>query len=107
MAEQLCILSFGNSAKYRLTLPDCNKAEDVKKQVKAYLESKFPMLSDLDYYDTMTVTEVSGDKVADYAKYPEFGQNSVVAIEKVLATEVLDQESLERLNRNAPFDNID
>ena len=99
------VISFGDSIKYRLTA-DSAELTNLDEEIQKYLVKKFPEVSGLNFFDHMTVTEIDASNQADYADYPEFNENSIKEIKKVLSTEVEDHESLERLNSNAPWNNI-
>ena len=96
------IISFGNSTKYRLNADEASLA-NLKNDIRKYLVKKFPQISDLSFFDKMTVTEVNPGNSAEYASYPEFNEESVSEIKKVLSTEVRNEESVCRLNSNAPW----
>lgn len=104
-----CIISFGNSRKYRLSLPLDNAKRDLaslKDTVKTFLKNKFPGLEALSFYDKMTVAPVAEGNAKNYEKFPEFNAKSIQAIENTLSTEVEDAESLQILNDNAPWNSI-
>lgn len=101
------LISFGNSTQYLMDLPSgSDELADVKKDVEEYLEKNFPEIKALNYYDKMTVKEIPAADAKDYAGYEKFSAAAIPAIEKVLATEVEDEASLDRLNSNAAFGNI-
>lgn len=100
----VCIISFGNSTKYRLTLnEDPGQISDIKKEVTDYLAEKYPQLRALNFYDKVTVTPVTPENAAKYKDYEEFGPDSISQIKAVLSREVEDEESLHRLNSNEPW----
>lgn len=102
--NKICIISFGNSAEYRLRLDNCgNDPDDIKAEVRDYLDRKFPTLSALNFYDKMTVIPVDEADAPKYAGYREFDDDSVREIEAVLTRDTEDYESLRRLNSNAPW----
>ena len=96
------IISFGNSTKYRLNADEASLV-DLKNDIRKYLVNKFPQISDLNFFDKMTVTEVDSANSAEYASYPEFNEKSICEIKQVLSTEVHDEESVRNLNSNAPW----
>lgn len=102
MEARSYIISFGNSSKYRIT-PETGDLADIKKDVKDYLVKKFPQIKALDFYDKMTVEEITPENAAQYAGYKEFDADSIREIENVLSTEVEDARSLKELNSNAPW----
>lgn len=105
--SDLCIISFGNSEKYRLNLPEGSSAiDDIKSAVKSYLDDRYPSLAGIGYYDAMTVLPVSKKDAAEYKDYPEFSEESVRHIEDTLRREVEDYESVRSLNRNAPWNDV-
>lgn len=100
--NKVCILSFGNSAKYRLPVEQTG-AKDisaVRADVKEYLKRKFPQLDAGGFYDKVSVEELTD---AETAGYPVFNESALDSIKSVLGTEVRDYESLSKLNLNAPF----
>ena len=102
MENTVYIISFGDSTKYRFT-PDESTLDSVRRDIKSYLASKFPQLSAPEYFEHMTVTEVNAGNEDEYKDYPEFNADSIGEIKQVLSTEVKDEESLRRLNSNAPW----
>lgn len=105
MKIPFCLISFGNSTVYRLPVDKCDsgKIEDLKEDVRNYLDSRFPEMKALDYYSKMTVRHIDSDDAARYSSYPEFNEDAVRKIEETLDTEVRDHQSLEELNLNAPY----
>ncbi|MBD5195454.1 MAG: hypothetical protein HDS12_00320 [Bacteroides sp.] len=103
--KKTCILSFGNSSKYKVPSIECNNTDIklVEKEVKEYLKVKFPEIEALPFYSSMTVEEVDADEAEGY---PEFNAEALKNIEKTLSREVEDARSLDELNNNAPFANI-
>ena len=102
--KTVCIISFGNSTKYRLTIDKgADQVSDIKAEVKNYLENKFPTLSPLNFYDKVSVVPVDPSNCEKYKDYPEFDDNSIDEIKKVLSREVEDYEDVRNLNSNAPW----
>lgn len=107
--EKYCIVSFGNSRKYRISIPKGDAKRDLaslKDEVKEYLKGKFPQIEALSFYDKLTVAPVPENSDEDYSRFPELNKQSLAEIESVLSTEVEDAESLEELNSNAPWNSI-
>ncbi|MDE6393492.1 MAG: hypothetical protein K2L59_09540 [Muribaculaceae bacterium] len=102
--DTVCIISFGNSTKYRLALGSRGgELADIKAVVREYLVDRFPDLSDLDFYDRMTVVPVNAGDEEKYRNYREFDDSSVREIESVLSREVEDSEDVRGLNSNEPW----
>lgn len=102
--KTVCIISFGNSTKYRLTIDKgCDQVSDIKAEVKDYLEKKFPTLSSLNFYDKISVVPVDVSNCEKYKDYPEFDDDSIDEIKKVLSREVESYEDVRNLNSNAPW----
>ncbi len=100
------IVSFGNSKKYVVHIDSKSQAlNDLRQEIKGYLERKFPEMKGLNYYDKMTIKFVPKDEEAQYAGYPEFNAESVPEIKQTLASEVEDEASVRRLNDNDPYGN--
>ena len=99
-----CIVSFGNSTEYRLTLTEgASQVADLKEEVKSYLAKKFPDLNSLNFYDKMTVIPVTPENEEKYRGYKEFDSNSIDEIKAVLSREVEGSQSVRELNDNAPW----
>lgn len=101
--DKICIISFGNSTKYRLRLDHCDQVADIKATVRDYLDKKFPTLSGRNFYDKMTVIPVDSDEEEKYRDYKDFDDNSVHEIEKVLSRSTENYESVRELNSNEPW----
>lgn len=103
--KETCVISFGDSAVYRLPDIPTEGAEisKVEKDVKAFLKAKYPQLEALPFYSKMTVRKV---KEEDAIKYPEFSPAALEDIKKTLAAEVADARSIAELNLDAPFSDI-
>lgn len=103
--KETCVISFGDSATYRLPAIESNGRDlsKVAEDVKAWLKAKFPQLTALPFYSKMTVRKMNE---ADAKAYPEFNPNSLKTIKETLASEVADAMSIKDLNLNAPFANV-
>lgn len=103
--KQTVVISFGDSVRYRVpAIESSEKDLDlVKKEVETYLKATFPADGSFPYYSAMTVERVPADEAAGY---PEFNADAMKSIEKTLRTEVRDARSLDELNLNAPFSDI-
>lgn len=98
------LVSFGNSSEYVLRTEE--KSETlvaIRREIKEYLENKFPEMKGINFYDKISVTPISKDDETKYAEYPKFSPAAVEEIKKILSVEVEDAESLRRLNSNAAF----
>lgn len=103
--KKTCIISFGDSAKYRVPAIECSDKDMklVENEVKEYVKVKFPEIEALPYYSKLTIKEVDSTEAEGY---PEFNESAMKAIEKVLSTEVEDARSIDELDLNAPYSDI-
>lgn len=101
--EKYYVISFGNSKKYKVPADDSKTIECAKEDIAKYLTEKFPSVDYLSFYKHITINEEPGSE-AD--QYEDLECAKIEDIEKVLGVEVKDMESLDLLNRNAPFDDI-
>lgn len=103
--KETCVISFGDSAEYRLPDIPTEGAEisKVEKDVKSFLKAKYPQLAALPFYSKMTVRKM---KETEALQYPEFSPAALDNIKKTLAAEVADARSIAELNLNAPFSDI-
>ncbi|MDE7180750.1 MAG: hypothetical protein K2N88_06090 [Muribaculaceae bacterium] len=103
--KKTVVISFGDSAKYRV--PSIESSEKdlkaVEENVKTYLKVKFPEIEALPFYSSMKVEEVDP---AEAANYDEFNADALKSIRSVLVTEVKDARSLDVLNSDAPYSDI-
>lgn len=102
------VVSFGNSRKYRVEscCADSPAIKDVKKEVLEFLKEKFPLLDADRYYDYIEVVELTPENREEYGDCPLLTPGAVSEIKDTLTTEVLDEESLRRLDSNAPYADI-
>ncbi|MDE6006885.1 MAG: hypothetical protein K2G67_04975 [Muribaculaceae bacterium] len=103
--KETCVISFGDSATYRISDIAAEGVElpKIEKEVKVFLKEKFPQLTALPYYSKMTVRKM---KLEDALKYPEFSSNALDNIKKTLAAEIADARSIAELNLDAPYSDI-
>lgn len=102
--DAVCIISFGNSTKYRLDLGKDNlRIADIKAAVHDYLQKKFPTLGALNFYDRMSVVAVDPSEIEKYKDYKPFDNRSVDEIRSVLSREVEGYEDVRSLNSNEPW----
>lgn len=98
------LISFGNSRQYVLHTDEKSETvEALHREIKDYLERKFPEIKGINFYDKFSVDRIPEDKEADYADYPRFSPSAIEEIKKVLSIEVEDEASLRRLNSNDAF----
>lgn len=102
--EKEYLVSFGNSRQYLLRADSQSETIDnLRREVRDYLEQKFPEMRGVDFYDKMSVKPIDEADEAKYAGYPQFGPAAIEEIKRVLSVEVEDAASLRRLNSNAAF----
>lgn len=100
-ADKVCIVSFGNSTKYRLTLSGNHmQAKDLAAEVRDYLEKNFPELNSIEFYSKMTVSPVTPENSDEFKDYEPFSPQAVLEIEKTLSREVDNAEDVRSLNSN-------
>ncbi len=112
MNKKLYIVSFGDSAKFRVssdeTKENFEKSKiivDLENALNDYLKEKFPE-TNYTYYTVPSISEVDPADEGQYASYPELDSSALESIKKALAVEVEDMESNRRLNSDAPYSNI-
>lgn len=101
--KEICVISFGDSTKYRVSSDECKDIDKVKDEVKASLLKRFPEIAALPFYSQITVERMDA---ADAAQYPEFDEKALDSIKAVLDREVEDARSVDELNNDAPFSDI-
>lgn len=110
---RLYIVSFGDSAEYRMEyagtkeeFENSPRIKDLEKELAAYLKSKVAVGSHADTYATAKIKEVEAKDAAKYAGYPDFNDASVAKIKEVLLEEVQNMLHQKSIDRNAPYANI-
>lgn len=112
--ERLYIVSFGDSRKYKVEFKDVDNVDNyhhtdplkiIEQEISEYLQKEFPGQS-LAYFTTPKITEVKWSDREKYADYPELDRVEVEKIKSVLKREIEMRQDLDRLDRNAPFDQI-
>lgn len=99
------IVSFGNSNKYRLPfiVSDERDLSLVREDVQNYLKGRFPEFAGLTFFSRMNLEKTSDTQARSL---PEFNEDALKAIKKVLDMEVKNAEFQEQLDLNAPYSNI-
>lgn len=98
------VVSFGNSKQYVVRLVSNSPViDDLRQELKGYLERTFPRMQGLDYYAKMKVKYVPKEMEPEYAGYPVFTDGSIDEIKDILDTEAEDEASLRCLNSNDAF----
>lgn len=112
MKKKLYIVSFGDSAKFRVpsdeTKENFEKSKvvvDLENALNDYLKERFPE-TNYTYYTVPAISEVYPDDEEKYASYPELNASALDSIKEALAKEVEDMESTRSLNSDAPYSNI-
>lgn len=100
--SKVCILSFGNSTKYRLPVEESEDKDIalIRGDVKEFLKRKFPQLDANGFYDKVTLEELSEEEAKGYSLFDE---SALEAIKSLLGSEVRNSEAVAKLNLNAPF----
>jgi hypothetical protein len=110
--EKLYIISFGDSAKFRIKCADSKeelekskKLVDFENSLNSFLKEKFPA-GNYTFYTTPAITEVYPEDAAKYDSYPELDAKGVEKIKAVLLKEVEDMQSTRTLNSDAPYSDV-
>lgn len=106
----LYLVSFADSKVYRLPYQEGTdiktRLEALSGKLKVYLEKIYPD-QPIAYFTSPKVEEIYTEADAkQYSVYPLLNASAFEAIERKLGNEVLDRESLNRLNSDAPFSDI-
>lgn len=107
--KQLYIVSFGDSRQYRM-MYDGKDADhsplltEVETELNDYLKAEFPEDA-YTYYTTPRVVPIEWSDREEYMDYPELDRKAIEDIKQVLASEIRDMNSTDRLDRNAPYAN--
>lgn len=111
--KTLYLVSFGDSRKYKISfdgsaneLALSPSMTSIKKQLEKYIKEKDPFDSHPLYYASPLIEEIPPYKESAFDSYPELNKEAIDSIQKELVNEVDDQQDLECLNRNAPFDDL-
>ncbi len=112
MKSKLYIVSFGDSAKFRVssddTREDFEKSKlivDLENELNDYLKSKLPE-SNYTYYTTPAVHEVEPEDMDKYTDYPELDAKAIEAIKAALLVEVQNMQANRLDNSDAPYSNV-
>lgn len=102
----LYLVSFGDSAKYRMESEDgrFTLLNDIREKIERFLRNHFRSITVPKFYREPRVQEVSIENADRFASYPLLTADSVEDIEKVLLTEVSNMESVQEEILNAPYD---
>lgn len=108
--DKLYIVSYGNSAKFRVMFPGTAeelekspKIKDLSKKLKDYLEKEVKIGSQAGSYSTPKIIKPEPDDKEDYSEYPDLLHSSFDEIKKVLLREVETMQSVKEMSKNAPF----
>ncbi len=106
----LYLVSFADSEVYRLPYEEGTdiktRLDSLSEKLKVYLNGKYPD-EPVAYFTSPKVEEIYTESDAElYSSYPLLDADALAAIEKKLGREVLDRESVNRLNSDAPFADI-
>lgn len=103
--DKYYVISFGNSDKYFLHDSKVGKESRltrIENELNEYLQQKFPNET-FAYFTSPRVDEISPEHAKEYEKYPLLDSRAVESIKHVLAREVENMEANDRLDRNAPY----
>ncbi len=106
--EKIYLVSFGNSGKYILHDEASGKDSRLTKveaELNSFLRKRFPDES-FAYFTTPRVDEISNEDATEYASYPLLDSAAVDQIKDVLVKEVEDMEATRRINRDAPYSDV-
>lgn len=100
------VVSFGNSRKYRITASEDGASalfRNLEHKVRSYVERRYPALPAEKYYSAITVERVDPMFVADLEEYSTAALDD---FKNTIDREVADYESLEEIDSNAPWSDI-
>lgn len=99
---KLYLISVGDSREFRFKAEDGHEIQvKLENELNDYLKKRFPE-GNYAYFTSPRLTEVPAEEETKYAAYPEFNDEAVAEIEKVLSTEIEAMEADRLLNNNAP-----
>ncbi len=108
------IISFGDSEKYKIVLDNTEDGmplrssgilERIEKEVKDFLDKKFPGEPHA-YLSTPKIVQVSEDMKAEVEGYPEFSESDLEAIKTVLQREMEVMMANDKLDADARYSDI-
>lgn len=104
----LLIISTGDSKKYRLNDNGANWdiVKALQKELKAYVEEKFPELGPKEYYSKLDVREIPASEAVTYLDIPDFKHDTPAEYKTYIHQEIehyLDQKAL---SQNAPYADV-
>ena len=101
------LVSFGDSDKYAVEFPgsldefkNSDKVKDLKDKAMSFLKEKFPMGNFADVIP-LHIEEAKGNE-----NYPELDKATVADLLKNAMTQIGVEKFTDKLNLNAPFDNL-
>lgn len=112
MEKKLYIVSFGESAKYRMEyevpegtdpLHKPNPFAEIEKELEEYLHKQLPESDDLAYVTSAKATEVYEDHREKYASYPVLDAEAISKIKEELLKEARVRMANREENLNAPY----
>lgn len=111
--DRLYIVSFGNSAKFRMIYPGTKEEiekssmmKDIKDELTDYMRDKIPVCDCISQFTTPHIREVETRDADKYAGYPDINSGAIEKLKHLVLAEVRDKLALKELNSNAPYDNI-
>ena len=100
------LISFGDSDKYEVDFPgsidELKNSEEMKgltEKISQYLKEKFPM-GKFDGIVPLNIEETDGKE------YPKLDFSNIQGLLKNVATQINVEKFTDKLNLNAPFDNL-
>lgn len=105
--NDLYIISFGTSSDYRFFADgEDRKKLETTSAVKKYLQERFPDAGEMNFIETPVVKRIAAADESKYSSYPMLDSATLLQIEKHLATEHKVARENDRLDSNAPFDDL-
>lgn len=113
IAKRLYIVSFGDSAKYRVEYPgtkedleNSSELKNVEDTLVEYIKDKLPVCKHIKRLITPAVHEVEPEDADRYNDYLELNAESIEHLKKLVLTEAHNYQDQKQMDSNAPFDNI-
>lgn len=111
--ERLYIISFGDSAKFRMSYPGTkeqleasDKMKGVESALAKVLQSKVPVSVPVKMLTTPIIKEFDAVDAAKYAGYRDFSTVNFDDLKSLVLKEAMNIQAQKSLDRDAPFAQI-
>ena len=99
---KLYLISVGDSRQFRFKAEDGHAIQvKLENELNDYLKKRFPE-GNYAYFTSPRLVEIPVEEEEKYTSSPEYNDEAVAEIEKVLSTEIEAMEADRQLNNNAP-----